>query len=235
MLEAVARRKDACGVSELATELEMTKSNVYRLLQTLSAADYVRHDPVGGTYAASVKVLELGLLVGSHIDEREVAQPILSEIVARTEENASIGILDGAEVLFIDRVDSPQRLRAVARDGERLPAHLSSCGKVLLAHAGDAALDAIQGRLAAGTDRPAPDMDDLRRELAAIRDQGHCFSRGEWHPDISSVAVPVVNRRGRVTSALMVSGPTSRVTEAKLPAFLRALTWGAAEVASLLP
>lgn len=235
VLEAIATRKEPCGVSELAVELDLTKSNVYRLLQTLTATDYVNYNADSGTYRPSVKLLELGLIVGSHIDVRKVAQPILAQIVARTEENTSIGILEGHDVLFIDRVDSTHRLRAVVRNGERLPAHTSSCGKVLLAYAGDRVIADMRDHLTRATDRTITDFDAFRAQLAEIRAQGYYFSRGEWHSDISSVSVPIHGRNGQVDTALMVSGPTIRITDDTLPSLLEALKWGAAEISSLLP
>ena len=235
VLEAIAQRKEPCGVSELAVELDLTKSNVYRLLQTLAATSYVNYDAASGQYTPSVKLLELGLVVGSHIDARNVAQPILARIVALTEENTSIGILEGHEVLFIDRVDSTHRLRAVVRNGERLPAHTSSCGKVLLAYADDAVIDAMRDHLTRVTDRTITDFNAFRAQLRTIREQGYYFSSGEWHPDISSVSVPVRGRNGRVETAIMVSGPTFRITEDTLPNLLDALKWGAEEISNRLP
>ncbi len=235
VLEAIARRERPCGVSELATELGMTKSNAFRMLQTLIGAKYVNQDAGTGLYSASVRLFELGLIVGSHIDVREVARPILAAMVDRTLENASIGILEGTDVFYVDRVDSPNRVRAVVRNGERLPAHTSSCGKVLLAYAPDTAVKGMRGHLARHTARTITSYPAFVRELARIRGQGYSVTRGEWHVEISSVAVPIQNRKGDVSSALMVSGPTTRFTEDKVPKFIEALKWGAKEIAARLP
>jgi DNA-binding IclR family transcriptional regulator len=235
VLEAVARKTEPCGVSELAKELAITKSNVYRLLQTLRAADYVRHDPETGLYSASLRLFEMGMLIGSHIDVREVSRPILVAVVERTMENTSIGILEGTDVLYVDRVDSPQRVRAVVRNGERLPAHTSSAGKLLLAHADDETVERMRGTLDPFTEHTIVDFESLRSQLRQIRAQGYCVTRAEWHVEISSVAVPIFDRDGDVSSALMVSGPTTRFTDDKLPGFLDALRWGADEIAKRLP
>ena len=79
LLEAIARSPEPRGVSEVAAELGMTRSNAHRLLQTLTKARFAVHDPVQGQYSASLKLFELGMLLGARIDVRAVARPIMHQ------------------------------------------------------------------------------------------------------------------------------------------------------------
>lgn len=230
VLEAIARSPQPRGVSEVATELGMTRSNAHRLLQTLTAARFVIHDPVEGQYSASLKLFELGMLLGSRIDVRAVARPIMTSIVEKTGENASLAVLDERDVIYIERVDSPNPVRAVVRTGERLPSYSSSSGKVLLAWSDERVIDSFKGHLKRFTKHTITDVDELRKVLQRVRKSGVCVTRNEWHLELSSVAVPVHDRAGKVVAALAVSGPTSRFKPKDVDGYLSAIQWGAREI-----
>jgi DNA-binding IclR family transcriptional regulator len=234
VLEAVARSEKPCGVSELAAEIGITKSNAFRMLQTLVAAKYVRHDAENGLYSASPRLFEFGMMIGARMDVRSVAKPVLTSVVEQTGENTSIGILDERDVLYIDRVDSPNPVRAIVRNGERLPAYTSSCGKVLLAWSPDDFVDTFAGHLVKHTDKTITNLDALKAELRRIRELGYSLTRGEWHVEISSVAAPIMDRSGKCVAALMVSGPTVRFSPEKTDQFIAAVQWGAREIAEQL-
>ena len=101
--------------------------------------------------------------------------------------------------------------------------------------ASDATVKQMRKHLHRYTERTITDYAAFLKELARIRQQGYSVTKGEWHPEISIVAVPIQDRRGEVTSALMVSGPTMRFTSDKVPKFIEALQWGAKEIAAQLP
>jgi DNA-binding IclR family transcriptional regulator len=235
LLEAIARSNAPCGVTELSKKLDLTKSNTFRLLQTLVAAKYVQHDAETGLYGASPRLFELGMLVGNRFDVRVVARPLLGSLVGATGESASIGILEGHDVLFLDRVDSPNPVRAILRNGERLPAYASSCGKVLLAWSSDEIVNALSGRLSRFTAHTVTSTRALKRDLSLIREQGYAVVRGEWHLEISSVAAPIFYRDGKIVSAMMVSGPTARFTCDKTPRLIEAVCRSARQVSEHLP
>ena len=234
LLEAIARSPEPRGVSEVAAELGMTRSNAHRLLQTLTKARFAVHDPVQGQYSASLKLFELGMLLGARIDVRAVARPIMEAIVGKTGENASLAVLDEHDVVYIERVDSPNPVRAVVRTGERLPSYSSSSGKVLLAWSEDGVVDSLKGRLKQFTRHTITDLDELKKVLAKVRKSGVCLTRNEWHLELSSVAVPVYDRRKKVVAALAVSGPTTRFKPKSIETYVSAVQWGAKEISARL-
>jgi DNA-binding IclR family transcriptional regulator len=234
MLEAVARSAEPRGVSDFAGELDITKSNAHRLLQTLVAARYVRHDPARGFYSVSPRLFELGMLVGARIDVRSVAAPVLRGIVERTGETAAVAVLDDREVVYVERIDSPNRLRIVVRTGERLPSYCSSSGKVLLAWAPEEVVDSLTG-LTRYTKHTLTDLPSLKAELDRIRRRGYAVTRGEWHLEISSVAAPIRDRAGKVIAALAISGPTERFKANALKSYTEAALWGASEISAQIP
>ncbi len=147
MLETVARSDGPRGVSELGRELGMTRSNAHRLLQTLSALGYVRHEPALGQYEATLRLFELGSAVVSGRDIRTVSQPLMQELRQRVDENVILSVQDGCEIVVLDRVEGTRTLRTYTPLGSRNPMHCTSAGKLLLAYASDPIVEAALERL----------------------------------------------------------------------------------------
>ena len=235
VLECVARSREPRGASDVAAELGMTKSNAYRTLQTLVEMRYVSRLADKPAYQPTAKLFELGMLVGNRFEVKALALPILQEIVRRTGENAAVAVLDGMDVVYIERVDSPNPVRSVVRTGERLPSYCSAAGKVLLAHAPEHVVDSLDGTFVSFTIHTITNLRDLRADLARIRDKGVCTLRGEWHLQVAGIAVPIFDTAGKVIAALGVSGPADRIRAPQMRSCTEAARWGAEEFRRQLP
>jgi len=220
MLEAVARSDGPRGVSELARELEMTRSNAHRLLQTLSALGYVRHDAEHGQYESTLRLFELGSGIATRLDLRKIAHPIMQSLAREVDENVIISVRDGNEILVLDRIESTRALRTYTSLGARSPMHCTSPGKVLLANAPEEIIDAVARTLTVFTPRTISSRAALNAELARVRAQGHAAVRSEWHEDIAGIAAPVARSDGAVVAAISVSGPVSRFKTAQTSIYL---------------
>ncbi|WP_255951115.1 IclR family transcriptional regulator [Streptomyces odontomachi] len=212
VLETVARSAGPRGVSELARELELTRSNVHRTMQTLVAAGYLRASADGAGYECTVKLFELGSAVMERVDVRRVAQHYIRRLAEQTAETVHLSILDDAEVVYLDKVESPQPVRAYSSIGGRAPAHCVASGKALLAALPGDTLDAFLARdLPAWTERTITDPAELARDLAQTRETGCAVNRGEWRISVAGVAAVVFDGAGRPAAAIGVSGPVDRV------------------------
>ena len=220
MLEAVARSDGPRGVSELARELAITRSNAHRLLQTLSALGYVRHDPERGQYESTLRLFELGSGIVNRLDLREIAHPIMQSLAREVDENVIISVRDGNEILVLDRIESTRALRTYTPLGARSPMHCTSPGKVLLAHAAAEVVDAVARTLTVFTPRTVSSRAALNAELARVRAQGHAAVRSEWREDIAGIAAPIIGSDGTVVAAMSVSGPIGRFKTAQTNIYL---------------
>ena len=119
VMEALARNPQLCGVSDLARHLGMTKSNVHRLLQTLVACGYVRNMEQSGKYELTLKVWELGAAVLGRLDVKSIASEYMEQLGQLSGETVHLSVLDGVEVVYIDKVDSPHPVRAYSHVGGR--------------------------------------------------------------------------------------------------------------------
>lgn len=211
LLETLARSGKACGVTELATTLQLTKSNVHRLLQGLVHQGFARKNAETGRYELTMKLWELGSYVLGQLDVRQVAQPFLESLAAETSETVHLSVLDGAEVLYIAKIDSPQPVRAYSTVGGRAPAQCVATGKAQLAWAQDETVARIEQALHAYTPYSIVSAAELDAELARIRSQGYAVNRGEWREQVCGVAAPIRDATGAVIAAIGISGPAERL------------------------
>ena len=219
VLELLAASDHPNGITELAEKLGWMKSNVHRVLQTLSHAGYVTKDPDSGRYQCTLKLWELGTLVTERLDIRAVARSYVLDLAGQTGESVHLSVLDGSEVLYIDKIDSDQPVRSYTRIGGRAPAYCVATGKALLAYSGDAALADVRKHLKPYTPRTIADWEQLQKELQRIRDSGYATNRGEWRESVHGLAAPVLDGHKRAIAAIGVSGPSDRLSLKRMREF----------------
>jgi len=202
------------GLSELARRLDLGKSRVHRLLATLVSERLVEQNPLTGKYRLSIKLYELGAIVSTHLDLHEAVAEYIDELRNRTGETVHVAVLDGDEVVYVERRESPNTLRLFTRIGHRNFAHCTSTGKVLLAHLPERELDRVLERtvLVAKTPYTITDAARLRTDLERVRRRGWAENVNESELGVASRAAPVRDAGGRVVAAISVAGPLPRFT-----------------------
>ncbi len=216
LLKVFRSREPELGVSELARRLELGKSSVHRVLTTLMAEGLVEQNPTTGGYRLGIVMFELGEAVRVHMDLHAAAGPILAALREQTRESCQVGILDGSDVVYVDRLESSQTLRLFTETGRRVPANCTSSGKILLAHLDDTDLARVldDAPLTALTPRTITDRTLLLDELATSRRRGWAEAVEEREIGVVSVAAPVRDSRGAVVAAISIGGPLARLGHA---------------------
>lgn len=217
VLEWLARQQRDCRVSEVAQALGLGRSNAHRTLQTLVACGWVQRDEASSTYRASLRLFELGTLIGAAIDVPRLVRPVLARLAQVTGETVHLAVRDGAEIVYLDKFDSPLPVAAYSRIGGRAPAHCVATGKALLAaaHLEPAALRALLGTLSAHTPNTITDFDALDAELAATRGRGYAENHEEWRLGVCGLGAPIFDARGTAVAAVGMSVPSIRFGRAQ--------------------
>ena len=220
VLKTFSSRNRSLGVSELARRLDLTTSTTHRLLATLVAEHLVERNAETGKYQLGLAVYDLFAATSPGYDLAEAVLPPMTMLRNHTGETVQVGVLDGREVVYVERLQSPHSLRLFLDVGRRNDAHSTGTGKVLLAHLPPEILDrTLDGwELAAKTPHTITDHALLRRQLHQIRDQGHAENREESEIGATSVGSPVRDATGAVVAALSVAGPTARLAPQLRPA-----------------
>ena len=234
ILEELADRKETVGVSELALQLGMGKSNVHRTLQALVELGYVVNE--GGSYRASLKMWELGARVIARLDVRQAALPAMHWLLDQSRETVHLSVLDGDQVMYVDKLDSPEPVRAYSEIGGRAPAYCVATGKVLLAwrELTQPSLHPVNSKREAFTAATIINAAEMAKELAHIRSQGYAVNRGEWRASVWGVAAPITDGTGRVMAAIGVSGPATRIKPAGIRSLAKAVTEAARRITNTL-
>nr|WIE91236.1 IclR family transcriptional regulator [Mesorhizobium sp. WSM4875] len=209
LIEALAGSKGPRGVTSLAAEMGLTKSNVHRLLNTLAGKGYVKRDASGLHYELSPKLWELGLRVFSRLRIADVAKPFMQDLARSTGETVHLSILDGFEVVYIDKIEGSQPIRAYTEVGGRAPAWCVATGKAMLAAAKvDPSL--LDYPLPAYTEHSLTTRQQLAEEFQITASRGYAVNKGEWRKDVFGIAAAVCDGAGNLVGAIGISGPGSR-------------------------
>jgi DNA-binding IclR family transcriptional regulator len=234
LLEHLVRAGVPCGVSELARQTGLNPSNVHRTLQTWAHLGFVAQDPVSGQYHCSLRLFEWGCRVADGFDVRRAAREPLARLARETQETIHLSVLDGAEIVYLDKIDSPQPVRAYSEIGGRAPAHCVATGKALLACADASALDALPVPLPRPTKHSVTSLAALRRQFDAVREQGYAVNREEWRLGVSGLGAPVYDQNGLAIAAAGLTAPTARMDDARIHALGRALAATALDITRAL-
>jgi DNA-binding IclR family transcriptional regulator len=211
LIEALAASESPRGVTELAHELQMTKSNVHRLLTTLQREGYVRQTAALGSYEMTPRLWEYGCRVMARFDLARYGREAMRQLSEATRETVLLSILDELDVVYLDKIEGAHDVRAYSRIGGRAPAWCVATGKAMLAYAPAEALAGVEARLHPHTARSIATRAELDIELAAVRRQRYAVNAGEWRAGVCGVAAPVFNGAGAVVGAIGVSGPAQRL------------------------
>ena len=234
IIELLAHSERSLGLTEIAAALDLAKSNVHRLLQALTEARYIVRDERNGRYMAAIKLWELGSAVLSKLDLRVHAAHVMDRLLTRTRETVHLTVLDGDEVVYVHKPDSPNPVRAYTQIGGRGRAHCVATGKAMLASLPPAALARMARSLKAHTPATIVEPPKFLQEMARIRVQGFAVNKGEWNENVCGIASPVTDVSGQVVAALGLSGPKERFKQAQLKAFAPLIVEAAAQVSKSL-
>jgi DNA-binding IclR family transcriptional regulator len=217
VLLCFSQEEPVLSLTQIAEHLALPKSTVHRYLATLERARFVRRDGASGLYHLGLRFIEMASLVLQEADLQRWAQPHLERLAAECGETVDLAVLDGDQVVYLQVIESPQRVKIAAAVGQRLPAHCTASGKAFLAYLAEDQVCGILGgglnRYTASTRTALPDLyDDLRQ----TRERGFAISEQEYERDINAVAAPILDAHGCPVAVIAVAGPAFRLSHARM-------------------
>ena len=218
LLELITRNDQPLALPELVTLTGWPKPTVHRMLSQLEHGGWLVREPDGRRYAMASRLLRLAEAALSNSTQQGVRHAVLRQLVTEVGESCNLTALSGAEVVYLDRVESAFPLRLELRPGTRVPAHCSASGKLFLAWMGArqrrAVLDGLT--LTRYTASTLTQREALDAQLDAIRRDGHAVDAEEFVEGLLCVAVPVFAPGQRtVRCALALQAPAARMSLAQ--------------------
>jgi IclR family transcriptional regulator, acetate operon repressor len=209
-------------VSDVAAELDVGVSTAHRLLAMLVYRGFAEQLP-DRTYGPGAGLRPAPVLDGSASQLRECAHGPMLALVTSTGESANLVVLDGVEVRFIVTVESDRVLRVGDRAGQRLPAHLTSGGKAILASLSDREMEHFNHL------DPVV-LSQLRRDVLAARKAGFASNHQDTEKGLSAVGVALAPLPGSLRAAIALAMPTARYRRSMLATYVSALTESARQI-----
>ena len=209
------------GVNEIARHAGMHKSTVSRLCATLENAGYLERDPATNRFRLGARIHQLAGSSSPTADLRDVARPVMLELVETSRETATLGVRDGSQIVTIDVVDGLNYMRMATRVGQRTQVHASAVAKAILAYLPPDEVDELlrDWPMSALTPNTITDSAVLRERLSEVRERGYALDMEELEVGLRCVAAPIHDAFGRVVAGLSISGPRHRMTDEAVRSF----------------
>jgi DNA-binding IclR family transcriptional regulator len=212
VLEALSR--SATGSESLTTlsrAVGLHRTTVFRILGTLRARGYVIRESDTDRYRLGVRVLTLAGAVLDDLDVRQIARPALEALNRASRELVFLSVMEGGEVVTVERLESDQPLTLRAQLGSRRPAHCTAAGKAFLAVMPEAEREAILRKpLASFTPHTITVPDVVRQQLSEVRARGFAWDDEEYFDGVRCVAAPVFGIERRIMGVVSLAAPTVR-------------------------
>lgn len=236
VLAVLAHEGRALSLAELGVRLGLPKATLHRLTSQLVDSGHLARDVDERCYTAGPALRRLALDTLNHGLVRGLRHEVLAALVMQVGETCNFTTLDGARVLYLDRVEAQWPLRLTLDVGSHVPLHCTASGKLLLAHRPEAEREALIGQLALTrmTRHTITSAKALRAECEAIAAADHSCDREEFIAGLIAVAVPVRDAAGEARAAVALHAPTARMSLAQARRHLPALQAAAANLGRLL-
>jgi DNA-binding IclR family transcriptional regulator len=217
ILLCFTRQTPELTMTQIADQVGMHKSTVHRLLGTLEKKRFLDRDQATGIYRPGIRLIQVAYLSLEHNDLRRLAAPFLRILGEQSLETVDLAVIDEPEIIYLDVIESPQRVKLAAAIGMRLPAYCTASGKAILAYLPE---ERIQRILAGGmpryTERTLVTPESLFDHLRLIREQGFAFSEQEYEEGINAIGAPILDSNQHPLGSVAVAGPAYRLTRERM-------------------
>ncbi len=205
------------SVKEISDGLQLSKSTVHGLIKTLEHRGFLEQKPENQKYKLGLRLFELGNLVGSQMDIRKLSSSVIHQLVEKVKETVHLVVLDGKEVVYVEKLEGPGSLRMYSQVGKRAPMYCTGVGKAILAYLDEQEVDEIlqSTKMEAFTPYTLTTHEAIRAELEQIRRNGYATDDQEIELGLRCFAAPVFNHEGKVVASISCAGPINRIVYEK--------------------
>ncbi len=217
ILETLTMEKEGLGVTEIGNRIGLHKSTVHRILTTMVKRGYVEKNTYG-LYKIGLKFIDISSIYLNNVELKTEAKPFLRELTNKYNQTTHLAILDGAEAVYIDKVDVLNNIRLYSQIGRRVPIHCSAIGKCLISGLTDVELESILNAYSftSLTEKTIKNKKEYLEQIENVKRLKWSLDDEEHEAGVRCVAAPVFDYRGKIIAAVSISGSFTTITDEKL-------------------
>lgn len=235
ILEAIVNNPGITNVADLAYQLDLPRQTIHRIVQQLDEVGLLRRDPLRQRFIPGERLRKLSVSALIHTYSDTAINLVLRELAEKVQETCNVGVLDGHEVVYLNRVECNSPLRVNLQPGSRVPAYCTAIGKLLLSQLPEPQrMNLLRNlRLDSLTPNTLTSVADLQHEMDAISARGYSINDQEDTLGLIAIAVPILDPQGQVVAGLAVHSPETRLPIAKAVKLLPLLHRTSARISTL--
>jgi IclR family KDG regulon transcriptional repressor len=224
------------NVRDVGKRTGLHKSTAHRILMALQHNGFVEQNPVSGRYHLGLQLVKLGEHAIARLDVAVIARPFLADLAARTGRRVHLAVMDGDQVVILDRVDGADAASTPSWPGRLFPAHCTAMGKAMLAGMDEQDVRRVVGKrqLKRFTAKTITSVESLVAELRTVARRGYSIADQEMGLGLLTVGAAVRNHMGTVIAALSVSAPSTEARGTTLSALAEEVKRTAAHISTRL-
>lgn len=217
IIEVLSQENEGLGVTEIAGRIGLPKSTAHRIIATMADRGYINKTDKG-TYKIGLKLIEAVSCYINGLELQTEARPYVARITAELGLTSHLGVLDGDQVVYIEKMDVFSSVRMYSQIGVRVHAYSCSLGKCLLSNYSSQQVRKIMANCSfiKFTKKTLGSVDALIADLDRVRSRGWAIDDEEAETGHRCIGAPIYDYRGDIISAISASGPTSILTEDRI-------------------
>jgi IclR family acetate operon transcriptional repressor len=217
ILLCFSKNKPTLSLTEIAEQVGMHKSTIHRLLATLESKRFLTRNKTTGMYQLGFLFVELASILLHDLDIQRWALPYLQRLSLQSGETVDLAILNNGHVVYLQVVESSQRVKIAAAVGEQLPAFCTATGKAFLEYLPEVQVQAILAQgMVKFTAHTLVTPEDLLINLGETRARGFAISEQEYENDINAVAAPILDIHSNPIAVIAIVGPAYRMSQERM-------------------
>jgi len=213
ILELLGDNDHELSITDVVSKLNLTRSNVNKLLATLEMLGYVEHNRYTGNFRLGVKTFQISQAYINKLNIIEISIQVLQQLKNDTNESAYISVLRDGNVVYLNVIETEQAVRVLPRIGNVGPAYATATGKAQLAYYDPIELEKLYSEeFTKITENTIGNFDQLREALADAKRVGYAIDNEEYELGVRCVGAPIKDFMGNVIAGISVSAPAERMS-----------------------
>ncbi len=217
ILDCFSEEKKELKLSEISERLNLNKSTVHGIISTLKYHGFISQDEETQRYKLGIRFIEFGDLVVSSMNIRNVVLPVIEDVCDKIEETVHVAMLDGVDVVWIEKKECTKSIKTSTKIGARLPVYTTADGKIILCYQNkDKIKTYLPKRIPKYTQNTITNKGEFIKKLEEMKKAGYTTDNEEFVEGIKCVAAPIFDHDGKVRFSLSTTGPAFRMNEDRI-------------------